>query len=311
MKRLGIRKYFFVIVFLFVVSQIFIGCKGCNKSDEDVINIPKNIPVNQEKPKPENQEVVEQIVNSFPSPVEVAAIIKDMEVPFSKKYLVDPDIINNYDINYKKAFGLGVLSADLGYLNVYERTTLIVEYLSAIKRLADDLRVGQFFDFQSFKRLATSSENLDSLVFLSVNSFSNMNRHLQENARGNLSLLMVTGVWLEGLYLMTQVYETHPNDKLKELIGDQKTIFTILYQGLKLYNDNDYFKTILDEFKKIDKIYSQVTITYEKVEPTYKSTQSDIPVYEQEERSVIHISDEQIQDLIDVTKQVRNKLINL
>ncbi len=310
MNRGPIAKYFTVFAILFLVSQIFVGCSGCKK-DKDTIEIPKNLPVHQEKPNPENQEVVDQIVNSFPSPVEVAAIIKDMEVPFSKKYLVDPGVIDNYDINFKKAFGLGVLSADLGYLNVYERTTLIVEYLSAIKRLADDLRVGQFFDFQAFKRLATSNENLDSLVFLSVNSFSNMNHHLQENARGNLSLLMVTGVWLEGLYLMTQVYKEHPNDKLKELIGDQKTIFTILYQGLKLYNEDEYFKKILDEFKKIDKIYSQVTITYEKVKPTHQATQSDIPVYEQEERSVINITDQQINDLINITEQVRNKLINL
>ena len=145
-----------------------------------------------------------------------------------------------------------------------------------------------------------------------MNSFSNMNQYLQENARGNLSLLMVTGVWLEGLYLMTQVYKEHPNDRLRELIGDQKAIFTILYQGLKLYKDDDYFKKILDEFKKIDKIYSQITITYEKVKtPQQTKTQSGIPVYEQQERSVINITDQQINDIITITEQVRNKLINL
>jgi len=301
-------KYILLIVILGVFLQFFTN--GCN-DDNDIVEIPKDLPGNNEKSNIKNREVVEQIVNSFPSPVEVAAIMKDMEVPFSKRYLADPSIIDNYDINNKKAFGLGILSADLGYLNVYERTTLIIEYLTAIKRLADDLRVGHFFDFQSFKRLATNNDNLDSLVFLSVNSFSNMNQHLQDNARGNLSLLMVTGVWLEGLYLMTQVYKEHPNEKLKELIGDQKIIFTILYQGLKLYSDDEYFKKILEEFKKINKIYSQITITYEKVEPTYKTTQSNIPVYEQQERSVINVREQQLKDLTKITSQIRNKLINL
>ncbi len=300
-------------IFLFLAfSLTFVGCKGCQNKDDE-IEIPQNIPVeNTREENTANQAVVDKIVNSFPSPVEVAAIIKDLDVPFSKRYLADPDIIDNYDSNLKKAFGLGILSADLGYLNVYERTTLIVEYLSSIKRLADDLRIGQFFDFQALKRLATNNDNLDSLIFLSLNSFSNMNKHLQQNARGNLSLLMVTGVWLEGLYLMTQVYKDHPDDRLKELIGDQKTIFTILYQGIKMYDD-PYFNEIAKEFKKIDKIYSQITITYEKVESASKevSTDSGIPVYEQQERSVIHVTDEQLQDLVTITEQVRNKLINL
>ncbi len=309
MKKFGsLTLYILAILFLAIG---LVGCNGCQKN-EDEIEIPEDLQVEQNtQVSAANQAVVDKIVNSFPSPVEVAAIIKDLDVPFSNRYLADPDIIDNYDTNLKKAFGLGILSADLGYLNVYERTTLIVEYLSSIKRLADDLRIGQFFDFQALKRLATSNDNLDSLIFLSLNSFTKMNQHLQQNARGNLSLLMVTGVWLEGLYLMTQVYKDHPDDRLKELIGDQKTIFTVLYQGLKLYDD-EYFKTITKEFKKIDKIYSQITITYEKVEPTQTQNQNDsIPVFEQEERSVIHVTDEQLRDLITITEQVRNKLINL
>ncbi len=304
-------KYtFWTLVIIFVLS--IIGCNGCQKQN-DTINIPQNISYQEDTEiYVANKAVVDKIVNSFPSPVEVAAIIKDLDVPFSKKYLVSPDIIENYDTNVKKALGLGVLSADLGYLNVYERTTLIIQYLSSIKRLADDLRIGQFFDFQSLKRLATSNDNLDSLIFLSLNSFMQMNQYLQQNARGNLSLLMITGVWIESLYLMTQVYKDRPDDKLKELIGDQKTLFTILYQGLKLYKGDEYFDKILHEFQKLDKIYSQITITYEKVKPEKNLQKNDsIPVYQQEETSVIHMSDQQLKDLINITEQVRNKLINL
>ena len=306
-----ILKLAVYIVLFFSLGAGIVGCSGCHK-DEETINIPKNLNVTEDtEVYAANKAVVDRIVNSFPSPVEVAAIIKNLDVPFSKRYLADPDIIDNYDTNFKKAFGLGVLSADLGYLNVYERTTDIVQYLSSIKRLADDLRVGQFFDFQSFKRLATSNDNLDSLIFLSLNSFTQMNQYLQDNARGNLSLLMITGVWIESLYLMTQVYKDQPDDHLRELIGDQKTLFTILYQGLKLYNNDDYFKQILREFKKLDKIYSQITITYKKVDVKKANYNDSIPVFQQQETSVINMTDQQLHDLINITEQVRNKLINL
>ncbi len=307
MKRL---LFIGCISFLFVFAVTFSGCKGCNNSEEN-LKIPKNLPVTTEQPSPKNEQVIDNIVNSFPSPVEISAIIKNLDIPFSKRYLADPGIIENYDTNNKKAFGLGVLSADLGYLNVYEETTLIVEYLSAIKRLADDLRVGQFIDFQSLKRLATSNDNMDSLIFLSLTSFTNINQFLQNNHRGNLSLLMVTGVWLESLYLMTQVYKYHPDKRLRDLIGDQKTLFTMLYKAIKLYNVG-YFKVLGQEFDKLNSVFSKITITYEKVNvPKERADTNGIPVYEQQETSVVHITDAQVKQLINITQQVRNKLINL
>ncbi len=70
---------------------------------------------------------INDVLESFSSPVELAALIKDLDVPFSKKYLASPDDADDYDTNFKKAIGLGVLSADLGYLNVYAKTAEIVK----------------------------------------------------------------------------------------------------------------------------------------------------------------------------------------
>ena len=88
---------------------------------------------------------------------------------------------------------LGIYGADLGYLNIYGKTGNSVDVLSAIKRLADGLRVGQFFDFETLKRLSTSKSNLDSLLFLSVNSYNQIDNYLRNNDRGSISALMITG----------------------------------------------------------------------------------------------------------------------
>ncbi len=304
------RKLYITLFVILAVSMLTVGCGGCNNSDDkEISDIPENIQI-EKQTQPVNDEVIDQIVSSFPSPVTIAAIIHSLDIPFSKKYLVDPDIIENYDSNNKKAFALGVISADLGYLNVYERTNLIVQYLSSIKRLSDDLRIGQFFDFQALKRLATTNDNMDSLIYLSISSFNKMDQHLRNNARGNLSLLMITGVWLEGMYLMTQVAKESDDPRLIDQIGSQKVIFNMLYPVLKMYKDDKYFQTIANEFKKFDKIFSQITITYEtgKTETKYIDGR---PVIIQNERSVVNITDEQLKDLIYTTEQVRNKLINL
>ena len=97
------------------------------------------------------------ITDNISSPVEIAAMIKSMGAPFSKSYLAPTEYTANYSTNYAQAFALGVFSADLGYLNMYNKTGSVIDYLSTIKNLADDINVGQFFDFTTLKRLATNS----------------------------------------------------------------------------------------------------------------------------------------------------------
>ena len=208
------------------------NCGGCDSSgDDNIVFIPdddvKTTDVNYDV------EAMNQIIASFSSPVEMAALLKASNVPFSTKYLVDPDMVRNYTSSFKKALGLGILSADLGYLNVYSKTSQILDYLVSIRQLTDDLKLGQFFEFATLKRLATSDDNIDSLLIMSVKSYQDMDAHLRNNQRSNLSALMVTGVWLESMYLVTQVAKEQPSEDFKNTIGSQKQVLKDLLPLLK------------------------------------------------------------------------------
>lgn len=281
---------------------------SCKRDNDD--NIKTHIDTNSTK-QIINEESINEIISSFPSPIEMAAVLKSLNQPFNKKYLIDPDKTLNYDINNKKAFALGILSADLGYLNVYEKTNLIVQYLSAIKKLSDELRVSQFFDFQALKRLATNNENIDSLQFLSVQSFRDMDEYLRNSGQSNLSLLAVTGVYIESLYLLTQVAEESPSEELKQRIGEQKILLNLLFPVVKIYSvDAEYFKTLYSNLEELHNIYDKVDIIYENGE-----TKTEIidgrPTVVQNEKSTVKITDEQFQQIIYTTKKIRNILINL
>jgi len=300
-KKIYIR--FALIVLLF--STTLLSCK--NKDNLDDLTTDNNTTQNTTVV---NEESINEILSSFSSPVEMAALMSSLNVEFSKKYLINPSLTENYDTNNKKALALGILSADLGYLNVYERSSLIVEYLSAIKRLSDDLRVSQFFDFNSFKRIATSNDNIDSLLFLSVQSFQDMDNYLRESARSNLSLLVITGVWLEGLYLLTQVANEIKAEKLVNRIGEQKILFNMLFPIIKLYKDDEFFNNLAEDFKEFQRVFDEVEITYIVKEPETKII-NGVPVIIQNEESVIKINEDQLNQIIITTEKIRNKLINL
>ena len=256
-----------------------------------------------------DSQAMNDIISSFSSPVEMAAMIQSSEVPFSPKYLINPDVVKDYTTSFKKALGLGFLSADLGYLNVYSKTSLIIDYLVQIRSISEDLKVGQFFDFQLLKRLATSDDNIDSLLIMSTQSYQKMDEHLRNNQRSNLSALLVTGVWVESLYLITQVAKDQYSEDFKDRIGEQKTILNQLLPILKMFHGKD-FEHLVQYMEELKDVFDFVKISYEVGEPETKTINGSLVVV-QNDRSIITMSKEELQEIISTTEKVRNKLIHL
>jgi hypothetical protein len=257
-----------------------------------------------------SQEEMEGFVENMSSPVEMAALIKGLDVEFSSKYLAPTDNVENFSTSFSQAFNLGVYGVDLGYLNIYNKTQSVIDYISAIKTLSDGIDVGQFFDFTTLKRLAQNNQNLDSLMFISVQSFNRMDRYLRQNNRSNLSVLIVTGLWVEGMYLATQVYKEAPHPELKERIGEQKLILDKLVLFLQNFKGDKQFDSLIADLELIRDDLKDVKITVKKGEPE-AIEQDGMLVIVQNDISIIEITDEQVQKIIDDTEKIRNKLISL
>lgn len=306
-------KNFLYILFLVLFSSAFIQCKSDSKkdntgtNDEDIVlddtEYFKDI-------KTSDLDAINQVIEGFVSPVEMAAVIQDTDIPFAKKYLVDTKVLDNYETNIEKALGLGLISADMGYLNIYERSALMVEYLLTIKGLADDLSIGQFFDFQSLKRLVDNSDNMDSLLFMTTNSFYSMDTYLRENERSYLSACLITGVWIEGLYLITQVAKESDNSDIDDQIGSQKEILTKLIHILKVFDEHPDFATLVKSFEELETAFADVTVTSYKTEPIKKITENGV-IYYPSEYTIIEFSEETLTKIITTTEKVRTKVISL
>jgi hypothetical protein len=299
------------LIYILLPLLIFAACRSDKQKDTDFskeFEVPDS--VIYEGDLEISEQAIEEIVQNISSPVEIAALIKAVGVPYSKDYLATTDYVDNYNTSFKQALGLGVFGADLGYQNMYNKTGGVIDYIQAIKTLADGIRVGQFFDFTTLKRLATNNQNLDSLMYISVQNFNQMDRYLRENNRSNLSSLIVAGVWIESMYLLSEVIKESPNAELSEKIGEQKIILSNLMLLLKNYERDPKFKELIGELTDIQDIYKEVTITYEKGEP--EAVEEDgMLVIKQNDKQYIEISNETLLKIINKTVEVRNKIIQL
>ncbi len=299
------------LIYILLPLLIFAACRSDKQKDVDFskeFEVPDSVIYDGELEI--SEQAMEDIVQNISSPVEIAALIKAVGVPFSKDYLATTDFVDDYNTSFQKAIGLGIFGADLGYQNMYNKTGGVIDYISAIRTLADGIRVGQFFDFTTLKRLATNNQNLDSLMYISVQNFNQMDRYLRENNRSNLSSLIVAGVWIESIYLLGEVIKEAPNAELSEKIGEQKIILSNLMLLLKNYERDPSIKKLIDDLSEIQEIYRDVTITYEKGEP--EAIEEDgMLIIIQNDKQYIEISNETLFQIIDKTAEIRNNIIQL
>lgn len=297
-----------IIVYLFILLAVAAGsCKSGGQGKDTGAEIPDSV-LNEGIEI--SEEVMQDIVQNISSPVEMAAMIKDLGVPYSNRYISPTDRVGNLTTSFQQALNLGIYAADLGYLNMYNKTSAVIDYLTAIKTLSDAIKVGQFFDFTTLKRLATNSKNLDSLMYISVHSFNQMDKYLHSNNRTNLSALMVTGVWIEGLYLGTQVYKITPSQQLAERIGEQKLTLDQLMLILEKYQRDKQYTRLLEDLQLLKDLFKTVNIRIEKGEPQMIEENGMLTIV-QNDKSIVEITPELLSSIIATTEQVRNRLISL
>jgi hypothetical protein len=296
-----------VIILLLTLFVCFSCRNSTKKSSEFIFPEADSVPVGEAEKL--SSEAIAEISKNISSPVEIANLLQVMSVPFSPDYLASTINPNQQATAFDKALSLGVLGADLGYLNMYEKTGSSLDILSSIKKLAEGIRVGQFFDFETIKRLSLNKSNLDSLLFLSIDSYNKIDKYLRDNERGQLSALMIIGVWVEGQYLATQVVKQYPDTMLRDRIGEQKIILNDLIMLASPYCTKDSeFNDLCRNLQSIKDAYRDVKITYTIGEPVSVEKNGAL-IVTQTETSKVDMTTEQLAAIVDVTKNIRNKLI--
>ena len=258
-----------------------------------------------------SEEVLESILQQIPSPLEIAVLLKQSGTSYDNHLLNSASNISRYNSNFKKALNLGVYGTDLGYTNIYEKNQDALSYLTAIKDLSEGLSIGQFFNFGTIQRLATNSRNLDSLLLITTQNFNNINTHLQEQQRANLSVLLLTGGWLEAVHIICQVAERNPNnEELRERIGEQKIIMENIMLLLSFYSDsNPNMKELADQMAELQSKFENIEITQTYAESTLEEVNGIVTISNNSTTS-ISITDENIRDISTTTASIREYIIN-
>lgn len=305
-KHIIMKKQKMILVILSVLLvQVITGCQqGQRQEATDLLS--DSFKDNELRL---NDAMIREMISSVPNPLEITSVLQKTGVVYSQDLLNPAGNINNYNTNFQRALNLGVFGTDLIYMNIYDRTVATLRYLSNIRELASDLRVEQFFDYNTLNRLSESSKNVDSVLFITNTGFDRMTRYLIDQGRSNIAILISAGTWIESLYIATHAQTTPANKKIiNKRIGEQKKVLDNLLLLMNSYDHNSDFNHFIEDLKSLKKQFDNVTITYQYAEPSIKESDGMLVVVDNS-RSIVDISDETVKNITREIALLRNKII--
>jgi hypothetical protein len=251
-----------VTFLIFVLINFMLFSWSCNSSSDT--NQLDNDSINNMDSLNEHTKKVKKIFYNVPSPIEMTSVIKNSGA------LYKPEILNSFKVADKyvnipqQALNLGVYGSDLSYVRLFDQIQLSINYLSAIKKLCDELNIPEEQGSFAINRMEKNMDNKDSLLQIISDTYSSADAYLKDNDRGNTATLIIVGGWIEALYISTNiiVFENSKNKEVVDRIAEQKYSLSNLIELIKSYPNDNELQSYIQPLLELKKVYDQVGIEY-------------------------------------------------
>lgn len=290
--------------FLFVSAILLVSCGGGETKKADN---PEEIAEDTSKTVSAGVLNIGGELFSIPSPLQTAMLIQGAGAQYDKAILNPKENLSQYTTDYSKALNLGIYGADLGYVSMYSKTQDALIYLTAVKKLSDDLGVSSAFSAETMKRFQDNMANKDSMMVLVGSAYREGDAFLKQNRRNDISGLILTGGWIESLNFALATYKTKANDEIKRRIADQKLALTSIIKLLSQYETKAEYAGLIDELKELAKIYDGIEYKFvsEKTETNVGAKVTTINSHTE-----VTISTDQIDKIGARIDAIRKKIVN-
>lgn len=240
-----------------------------------------------------SRDILDEMMQTLPSPIETANLITQSKSSFHKELLIPAQNAVNFPNKYAQALALGGYGVDLGYINLNNKMLYVVEYLESVNTISKELKVNQFLDFSTLNNLAKNRNNVDSLIRISTENFNHIDEYLRSKERGDLSVLILIGSWVEGLHMFNNIARENPSEEIVKRIGEQKIIINNIYAILDKIDKVAFYRDLKGKLQGLKDVYTRVKISYVYKEPIMKEVNGEL-VIEDASESVIEVTKEDL-----------------
>lgn len=248
-----------------------------------------------------------QIFYSLPSPLETAMILKRSGAQYNPEILNPEENLSRYTTTKSMALNLGIYSTDLSYASLFDQTPESIKYMTASKKLAENLGILNAIDDKIIQRLEENVNNRDVIMDIISETFLNTNSILEENDRVAIGSIILVGGWIEGLYIATSLVDDigTTDNELVERIIDQKLSLSSVQNLLAQHKHMPDIQAVMSDIEELGMIYDKIQISVSKIE-VVKDSSATTTLHS---KNVFSVSPQVFQELKDKVAEIRTKYI--
>jgi hypothetical protein len=199
---------------------------------------------------------IEENVYPLPTSAEVIKMLTNLEVGYIIGISNPVGNAKKYFSSTTRAINTGVYGADLSYVTLYNMQQQVIDYLSAIRSLTNELNMSKIYDESLYDSIKKNFDRKDDLVRILTSAFNNTYTYLADNDQQTLALLVVGGAWVEGMYLTTHVSEAaYQVSGISKVLLEQKKSFEIYLEITKPYMNDPAVSDFVKKLDPIKKVY--------------------------------------------------------
>lgn len=208
----------------------------------------------------QEQEELRKIIASIPIPFAILNNVSESGLPYNKEFLNPETKVSQYNTAEGQAVNIGIYGADVAYIIAFERLGESGAYLKSIRQLADAVVIPTVFDESSMNKYQVNSDKQDSMQKMIYTSYTKIDSTLQSNERFGLAALVVTGGWVESLYLTTQqlgnAAKSDSNKLLYDMLDEQQKHTDRIISMLAMFPNDSVFVELHHDITELKKISS-------------------------------------------------------
>ncbi|PIB34860.1 hypothetical protein BFP72_05295 [Reichenbachiella sp. 5M10] len=251
---------------------------------------------------------IDKVVHDMPPPSEVPYLLMATGADFNGDIINSVDNASKYfNSADKAAMNLGAYATDIGYLSSYDQVQDALKYMETSQKLADQIGVSSAFELDLMERFEKNLGNKDSLANLINYSMEVAEKKLEETDRLQMVALVLSGSYIEGLYLSCMVLDTYPEDLLPEAQKDLilEPIVRIIIDQKESLNDVIHLLKNLES----DPIISDVIAEFDILKELYKEDLSNIDQRIADQDPTLKLNKELLVDIITEVKRIRGEMV--
>lgn len=246
-----------------------------------------------------------KVLSGLPPTSEVPALLQLSGADFNPSLVNAAGKATGYTTTTDKAaLNLGVYASDIGYLSVYDKTQDVITYLKSAEKLANHLGLNNTFGAEMQQRFQKNVNNKDSLVKIVDESMNYVNSFLKEGNRDATAALIVTGSFVEGLYLSTGLIEKYPKDVPADVRN--QTLTSLITSITKQEESLDDLIEILEEVKS-DPQAQTYLVQMQDLKKQFEALNLDDQI--KQNRGDLMINDKNLAGISAKVKDIRRKIV--